>query len=188
VAKRVAVIVGSTRPGRITSVITEWLLDLMPTSGSTSYDIVDLAAVNLPFLDEPLKAAFGQYEHAHTKAWSATVSAYDGFVFVFPQYNWGYPAPLKNALDFLYAEWAGKPAALVCHGTRGGGRGAQQLHQVLTGLHMATIEPYLLLSIANDDVDHAEQLIDAAATLAPFRDEARALGQALALALADAGH
>jgi NAD(P)H-dependent FMN reductase len=112
------------------------------------------------------------------------VAGYDGFVFVFPQYNWGYPAPLKNALDFLYDEWAGKPGALVSHGTRGGGRAAKQLHEVLLGLHMQPIEPYLLLSISHDAVDAAEQLLDAAATLEPYAHEARALAVAVDVALA----
>jgi NAD(P)H-dependent FMN reductase len=77
------------------------------------YELVDLALVNLPLLDEPLTAALRQYEHGHTRAWSRTISSYDGFAFVFPQYNWGYPAALKNAVDFLYVEWNNEPAACV---------------------------------------------------------------------------
>ncbi len=128
-------------------------------------------------------AALGQYEHDHTRAWSRTVDSYQGFIFVFPQYNWGYPAPLKNALDFLYAEWAGKPAALVTHGTRGGGRAATQLSEVLHGLHMRPVEPFVLLSIAHDAVDDEEQLVDADATLSPFVDNVTAMGAALHAAL-----
>jgi NAD(P)H-dependent FMN reductase len=72
--------------------------------GPLQYELIDLAEINLPFLDEPLKAGLRQYEHEHTRAWSELISGYDGFLFVFPQYNWGYPAPPKNALDFLYYE------------------------------------------------------------------------------------
>ena len=80
-------------------------------------------------------ASRGRYEREHTIRWSELVRSYDGFVFVFPQYNWGYPAVLKNALDFLYHEWANKPAGLVTYGSRGGGLAAAQLRQVLQGLH-----------------------------------------------------
>jgi NAD(P)H-dependent FMN reductase len=80
---------------------------------------VDLAQVGLPFLDEPLKPALGHDAHEHTRAWSRLVTSFDAFVLVSPQYNWGYPAPSENALDFLYAEWRDKPAGLVTYGTRG---------------------------------------------------------------------
>jgi NAD(P)H-dependent FMN reductase len=183
-AQRVAVMIGSTRPGRITSVIADWLVQRLREGGAAQYEILDLAAVGLPFLDEPLKPALGNYRHEHTRRWSDTVTAFDGFVFVFPQYNWGYPAPLKNALDFLYHEWAEKPAALVTHGTRGGGRAATQMHEVLLGLHMHPIEPHLLISIAADAVDDAEQLLDPAATLAAYVSEGRSLAAALDAALA----
>lgn len=102
--------------------------------------MVDLQEVDLPFLDEPIMASRRRYEHAHTVRWSELVRACDGFVFVFPQYNWGYPAVLKNALDFLYHEWANKPAGLVSYGSRGGGLAATQLKQVLQGLHMRPAE------------------------------------------------
>jgi NAD(P)H-dependent FMN reductase len=134
--KKIGVVVGSTRPRRICKDLAQWVLDVARAESSLSYELIDLAEVALPFLDEPLMAALAQYEHEHTKRWSALVSSYDGFVFVFPQYNWGYTAVLKNALDFLYHEWHDKPAALVTYGTRGGGRGADQLKQVLHGIGM----------------------------------------------------
>ena len=113
----VAVVVGSTRPTRICAGIAAWVLTAAQQESVLHYELLDLAEVNLPFLDEPRKAALGQYEHEHTRAWSRLVSSYAGFIFVFPQYNWGYPAPLKNALDFLYHEWNGKPASFVTNGT-----------------------------------------------------------------------
>jgi NAD(P)H-dependent FMN reductase len=117
---RVAVVVGSTRPTRICPGIAEWVKNVAQHDSPLHYELVDLAEVNPPFLDEPLMAALGQYEHEHTRAWSRTVATFDGFIFVFPQYNWGYPAPLKNALDYLYVEWRDKPASFVTYGTRGG--------------------------------------------------------------------
>jgi NAD(P)H-dependent FMN reductase len=178
-SQRVAVVTGSTRPGRITPVIAAWILSTLPRATAISYEALDLAAVGLPFLDEARKPAAGDYAHPHTRAWSKTVSGFDGFVFVFPQYNWGYPAPLKNALDFLYVEWSGKPAALVSHGTRGGGRAAAQLREVLLGLHMRPLEAPVLLSIAADAVDDDEQLLDPAATLAPFATDVQNMHQGL---------
>jgi NAD(P)H-dependent FMN reductase len=85
--------------------------------------------------------------HEHSVRWSELVRSYDGFVFVFPQYNWGYPAVLKNALDFLYNEWTDKPAGLVTYGSRGGGLAAAQLRQVLQGLHMRITETNVELKI-----------------------------------------
>jgi NAD(P)H-dependent FMN reductase len=134
--KRIGIVVGSTRPRRICRQIAEWVLATAQTGSALTYELIDLAEVALPFLDEPSMAALGLYEHEHTKRWSALVASYDGFVFVAPQYNWGYPAVLKNALDFLYTEWSEKPAAIVSYGTRGGGRAIEQLRQVLQGLHM----------------------------------------------------
>jgi NAD(P)H-dependent FMN reductase len=133
---KIGVVVGSTRPRRICSAIASWVLETAGEEGPLDYELVDLAEVDLPFLDEPVMAALGQYEHEHTKRWSRLVKAYDGFVFVMPQYNWGYTAVLKNALDFLYAEWHDKAAAMVTYGSHGGGKGADQLRAVLQGLGM----------------------------------------------------
>jgi NAD(P)H-dependent FMN reductase len=183
--RRVAVVIGSTRPNRICAGIAEWTARLLRSGGDVDYELLDLAEVNLPFLDESLKAALGRYEHEHTRAWSRLVSSFDGFVFVFPQYNWGYPAPLKNALDFLYAEWRDKPAGMVTYGTRGGERGAAQLRTVLQGVKMRTVEHNVELSITAADVDDMEQLIDLEATLAPFAPAVHALAEQLGAALAD---
>jgi hypothetical protein len=92
---RIAVVIGSTRPARICPGIAVWFKDAAQAQSPLRYELIDLAEIDLPLLDEPLKAALGEYEHEHTRAWSRIVSAYDGFVFVFPQYNWGYPAPLS---------------------------------------------------------------------------------------------
>jgi NAD(P)H-dependent FMN reductase len=122
--KRVAVIIGSTRSNRICDGIARWTVRAAQAESSLQYAFIDLAEVNLPFLDEPLKPAIGRYEHEHTRSWSRLVSSFDAFVLVFPQYNWGYPAPMKNALDFLYLEWHDKPVGVVTYGTRGGGTDA----------------------------------------------------------------
>src|ERR1700712_5603892 len=117
--KTIAFIPGSTRPRRISRQISEWIMSTSAFPPTVKRELVDLAEWNLPMLDEPGIPAYGQYVHEHTKAWSRAISAYDGFVFVTPQYNWGYPAPLKNAIDYLYAEWQGKPAVIVSYGFHG---------------------------------------------------------------------
>jgi NAD(P)H-dependent FMN reductase len=124
--------------------------------------------MDLPFLDEPYMAALGRYEHEHTREWSRIVSSFDGFLFVFPQYNWGYPGVLKNALDFLYDEWRAKPASLAAYGTRGGSRGARQLNEVLQGLHMNLLGDHLEIVITEEDVDDEWQLRDVGAVMAPY--------------------
>jgi NAD(P)H-dependent FMN reductase len=182
---RVAVVIGSTRPTRICPGIATWVLRAAQEESPLRYELIDLAEVNLPFLDEPLKAALGQYEHEHTRAWSRLVSSYDGFLFVFPQYNWGYPAPLKNALDFLYQEWGGKPVSCVTYGTRGGGKGAQQLSGVLDGLHMRKLDDHLEVIISGDDVNENWELRDLETLMRPYRAQIRTIDAQLVEALED---
>jgi NAD(P)H-dependent FMN reductase len=183
--KRIAVVIGSTRPTRICPGIAAWVRDVAQEGSRLRYVLVDLAEIDLPFLDEPLKAALNEYEHEHTRAWSETVSAFDGFVFVSPQYNWGYPAPLKNALDFLYHEWHDKPATTVTYGTRGGSKAADQLHGVLEGLHMRPLEDRLEIAIPADDVEEDWQLRDVGATLRSYLEQARRIDEQLLEALID---
>jgi NAD(P)H-dependent FMN reductase len=184
-APRVAMIIGSTRPTRICPVIARWCQQVIQEESPLRYELVDLAEVNLPFLDEPLKAALGEYEHEHTLAWSRTVRSYDAFFFVFPQYNWGYPAPLKNALDYLYAEWRDKPATFATYGTRGGSKAAAQFHDLLQGLHMRELDDHLELIITDNDVDRDWQLIDVEATLRSYRPQLKIINEQLIEALKD---
>jgi NAD(P)H-dependent FMN reductase len=187
---RVAVVIGSTRPSRICPGIAEWVMQVAQDGSRLQYEVLDLAEVNLPFLDEPLQAALQHYEHEHTRAWSRIVSAFDGFIFVFPQYNWGYPAPLKNALDYLYVEWRDKPASYVTYGTRGGNKAAAQFRGLLGGLHMQELDDHLEVIITEDDVDGNWQLRDLDATLRPYRAETRKIDAEMVEALKDteAGH
>jgi NAD(P)H-dependent FMN reductase len=180
---RVAVIVGSNRPSRITPGIAEWFRRVAESDSPLTYELVDLAEVGLPFLDEPLMPALGHYQHEYTRAWSATISSFDGFVFVFPQYNWGYPAVLKNALDFLYAEWQDKPASYLTFGTRGGSLAAEQFHVILQGLDMRELGRHIEAVITVDDLDGAWQLRNIEATLGPYAEEVRAIDTLMAEAV-----
>lgn len=161
---RVGIISGSTRATRSCPQIAAFVLDAIEAhraatapSPAVNFDLIDLGAVNLPAFDEPgLPAQIqssAEYAHAHTRAWSARISAVDAFVFVSPQYNWGMPGGLKNAIDFLYHEWRGKPAAIVTYGGHGGVHSAEQLRTVLGGgLRMRLVEAPVCLTFPSRDV------------------------------------
>jgi NAD(P)H-dependent FMN reductase len=131
------IIVASTRPGRVGLPIGQWVRDRAIEHGGFDVELIDLAEVNLPFLDEPKHPRFGGYVHQHSKDWSAKIAAGDAFVFVMPEYNHGYIAPLKNAIDFLYAEWQHKPVGFVSYGgVAAGTRAVQAIKPVLAVLKM----------------------------------------------------
>jgi NAD(P)H-dependent FMN reductase len=134
------IIVVSTRPGRIGPSVAAWFHDAAVKNAKFEVRLVDLAEVNLPFLDEAAHPRLGKYTHEHTKSWSATVAAADAFVFVTPEYNYGVPAPLVNALDFVFREWAYKAAGFVSYGGQSGGlRSVQMAKQIVTTLKMMPI-------------------------------------------------
>jgi NAD(P)H-dependent FMN reductase len=144
---RIQVICGSVRPGRICPDVARWVMEACPAEAPFTLDLVDLADWPLPMGAEPGIPARDPYARETTRTWSRKIAEAAGHVFVTPQYNWGYPAALKNALDHLYREWSGKPAAIVSYGFRGGGKCAAQLREVLEGLHMRPVDtmPALVL-------------------------------------------
>ena len=136
---RIAVILGSTRPGRRSESVAQWVVNAANARDDASFELIDLKEVNLPLLDEPVPAIFGEYAHAHTREWASLIAPYDGFVFVTPEYNHSFSAVLKNALDYLYAEWNDKAAGFVSLGGHGGLRAVEQLRLVLAELKVATV-------------------------------------------------
>jgi NAD(P)H-dependent FMN reductase len=116
--------------------IALWVIGIARASSNLKYELEDLADWQLPMVDEPDIPAYGNYTQQHTHDWSCKIAAADAFIFVTPQYNWGYPAPLKNAIDHLYKEGKGKPAVIVTYGGHGGDKCAAQLRQVLEGVNM----------------------------------------------------
>jgi len=133
-------IVCSTRPGRVGLSVARWFHEIATQHGGFDAKLVDLAEFNLPVYDEPKHPSLQQYVHEHTKRWSASVSAADAFVFVTPEYNYGPPPSLLNALDYVYKEWNYKPAAFVSYGGVSGGlRGVQIEKHTLTTLKMVPI-------------------------------------------------
>lgn len=170
----IGIIIGSNRPRRICHTVAEWVLKEM-RHDDLHLGLIDLAAINLPFLDEPGIPARHNYQNAHTRAWSETISAYDGFVLVFPQYNWGYPAVLKNALDFLYDEWANKPVCLVSYGGHGGFQASLGMKLVTQGLHMYNMATNPTLDIEEEMFDEHGQFKDVDAAFARYRQPLQAV-------------
>jgi NAD(P)H-dependent FMN reductase len=131
------IIVGSTRPGRVGSAVAEWFGGLAVKHDAFAPRLIELADVGLPLYDEPNPPRLGKYVHEHTKSWSQSVLDADAFVFVVPEYNHGYNAATKNALDFLHNEWRGKPVGFVSYGAASAGvRAIQGLLPVVTALGM----------------------------------------------------
>jgi NAD(P)H-dependent FMN reductase len=147
---KIAIITGSTRPNRVGGIVAEWVNDMAGKYSAASFELVDLAKIGLPLLDEDLPPSVGQYSNQHTRDWAAKVASFDAFVFVTPEYNHGMPAALKNALDFLYAEWNNKAAGIVSYGLQGGVRSAEQLRLILAELQIATVRRTLMLNSLTD--------------------------------------
>jgi NAD(P)H-dependent FMN reductase len=158
--KKIALIICSQRNPRVGPKVASLVLQVLtahePTSPAYDLHLIDLADYALPVFDEPVMPALVpskmSYVHAHTQRWSATIAAHAAFIFVTPQYNWGYPASLKNAIDYLYSEWKGKPALIVSYGNRGGGRAAGQLRQVLEGVRMRVVETMPGLAFREEEI------------------------------------
>lgn len=149
---RIAVITGSTRPGRRTDQVAAWVHRRATDHlhGRAEVVTVDLADQDLPLLDEPLPAAFGEYRHPHTRRWAELVGAFDGFVFVVPEYNHSMPPAVKNAIDYLYAEWNDKAAGFVSFGIHGGVRAAEHLRLVLAETKTACVRTTVALNLFAD--------------------------------------
>lgn len=147
---RIAIIIGCTRLARIGAAVGAWAYDIARKRRDAEFELLDLATINLPLLDEPNPAMSGQYTHDHTRAWSATVASFDGYVFVTPEYNHGTCAALKNAIDFLYQEWINKAAGFIGYGYTMGARAVEQLRLVMASLQVATVRPQVGLSLFTD--------------------------------------
>ena len=153
---QIGVILGSTRPGRRGAQVADWVIDLARKREDASFDLIDLLDYPLPHLDEPLPPAMGDYRNAHTQNWAATIARFDGFVFVTPEYNHSTSGVLKNAIDFLYAEWNNKAMGVVSYGVTGGTRAAEHLRLIGGELKMADVRTNVALSLFTDFVDLAD--------------------------------
>ena len=147
---RIAIVVGSTRPGRKAEPVARWVFEHAQRHGKAEYELVDIKDYDLPLLDEPVPPSQGKYEKPHTLRWAAKIAGFDGFVFVSPEYNHGIPGALKNAIDFLYAEWNDKAAGFVSYGSAMGVRAVEQLRLVMGELKVADVRAQVMLSLATD--------------------------------------
>jgi len=147
---RIAIIIGSTRPGRKAEAVARWVHGLAAKRSDAEFELVDIKDFNLPLLDEPMPPAAGKYSQPHTRAWAAKVASFDAYVFVTPEYNHGPSGALKNAIDYLYREWNNKAAGFVGYGSAGGTRAVEQLRQVMGELLVADVRAQVALSLFTD--------------------------------------
>jgi NAD(P)H-dependent FMN reductase len=147
---KIAIILGSTRPNRNGKAVADWVLDKAEARIDAHYDLIDLRDHPLPHIDEAMPPSLGQYAGEHTKAWAATIAPYDGYIFVTPEYNHSTSGVLKNAIDYLYAEWNNKAAAFVSYGSLGGARAIEHLRAVCSELSIAHVRQQLSFSMFTD--------------------------------------
>jgi NAD(P)H-dependent FMN reductase len=179
---KVGIIVGSTRPGRHADVVANWVMEKAKTRTDAQFEVVDIKDFKLPLLDEPMPPSMGQYTQPHTKAWAQKVASFDAYIFVTPEYNHATSAALKNAIDYLYAEWNNKAAGFVSYGaSASGGRAVEQLRQVMAELQIADVRSQVLLSLFTDFENFAAFKPSAAhdVAMATMLDQVVAWGTAL---------
>jgi NAD(P)H-dependent FMN reductase len=191
---KIAIILGSTRPGRNGEAVARWVLENASRRADAEFELVDLLDYNLPHLDEAVPPAFGQYAQPHTRAWADKIAEFDGYVFVTPEYNHSTSGALKNAIDFLHAEWGNKAAGFVSYGSSGGTRAVEHLRLIMAELQVATVRTQVALGLMTDFVNFREfrpqpfqlqsldgmldQLVAWSGALAPLRAPAAVPAQA----------
>lgn len=153
---KIAIIIGSTRPGRLGEAVAAWVDNIASKRTDATFEIIDIADFDLPLLDEPLPPSLGQYTREHTRVWASAIAPFDGFIFVAPEYNHGISGALKNAIDYLSAEWHNKAAGFVSYGGVGGARAVEHLRVVLAELMVATVRAQVMLSLFTDFKDFTQ--------------------------------
>jgi NAD(P)H-dependent FMN reductase len=147
---KIAIIIGSTRPGRNGEAVARWVFEIAKKRNDAEFELVDIADFNLPLLDEPVPPSMGQYTKPHTQVWSAKINSFDGYVFVTPEYNRATSGALKNAIDYLFKEWNNKAAGIVSYGGAGGTRAAENLRLIMGELLVADVRAQVMLSLITD--------------------------------------
>jgi len=185
---RIGIILGSTRPNRNGEQVAKWVYETAALRSDADFELVDLRDYPLPHLDEPLPPSMGQYQNDHTKEWSDKIASFDGFVIVTPEYNHSTSGVLKNAIDYLYAEWNDKAVGFVSYGAVGGARAAEQLRLISGELQMADVRQQVALSLLTDFENYSvfkpsayhvaalntllDQVVAWSSALAPLREPA----------------
>lgn len=147
---KIAIIIGSTRPNRNGPAVAQWAHEIARKRTDAEFELVDLKDYNLPLLDEAIPPSMGQYSQPHTKKWAAKIASFDAFVFVTPEYNHATSGALKNAIDFLYAEWNDKVAGFIGYGSMSGCRAIENLRLIMAELQVATVRAQVGLSLFSD--------------------------------------
>lgn len=153
---KIAIIIGSTRPGRNGEAVAKWVYEQSKKESNAEFELVDIADYNLPLLDEPYPAMMQQYSNNHTKKWAEKINKFDGYIIVTPEYNHSTSGALKNAIDYLNVEWANKAAGFVSYGSAGGARAVEHLRQIFAELRVATVREQVMFSLFTDFVDMSE--------------------------------
>lgn len=147
--KNIQIIVGSTRQNRLGGQVAEWVKKHAEAHEDINVEVVDLLAEDLPFFNAAVSPMYAPDSSPAAQAWAETIDRGDGFIFVTPEYNRSIPASLKNALDFLVAQWNEKPAAVVSYGWIDGGASASKhLHDILAWLKVATADSSVALKLS----------------------------------------
>ncbi|MEP6944607.1 MAG: NAD(P)H-dependent oxidoreductase [Acidobacteriota bacterium] len=178
---KIAIIIGSTRPGRIGEAVAKWVYEIAKVRTDAEFELVDIKDYDLPLLDEPLPPSMGQYSKEHTQKWAEKIASFDGFVFVTPEYNHGTSGALKNALDFIYGEWNNKSAGFVGYGSMMGSRAVENLRLVAGELQIADVRAQVGLSLFTDFENFSvfKPAAHQEATVGPMLDQVIAWGTAL---------
>jgi len=147
---KIAIIIGSTRPGRAGEAVSRWVYAIAQQRNDAEFELVDIKDFNLPLLDEPVPPLMEKYSKPHNKVWAAKIDSFDAYVFVTPEYNHATSGALKNAIDFLYREWNDKAAGFVGYGSAGGTRAVENLRLVMGELQVADVRNQVMLSFHTD--------------------------------------
>jgi NAD(P)H-dependent FMN reductase len=179
---KVGIILGSTRPGRNGEAVAKWVYDIAIRRSDAEFELVDLLDYKLPHLDEAIPPSMGQYANDHTRQWAAKIAEFDAYIFVTPEYNHSTSGALKNAIDFLYAEWNNKAAGFVSYGSAGGTRAVEHLRLIAGELQIADVRAQVALSLYNDFENYSvfKPGPQHEATLNTVIDQTVAWGKALA--------
>ncbi len=153
---KIAIIVGSTRPGRNGEKVARWVYDQAKQRQDAEFELVDLADFNLPNYDEPGSPSMAPLTKPHAINWAKKVGAFDGFIFVTPEYNHATSGVLKNALDFVYHEWNNKACGFVSYGSVGGVRAVENLRLIVGELQMADVRTNVAFSLFTDFENFSE--------------------------------
>jgi len=151
---KLKILTSTNRRGAKGRIIADWIFEFSKENSEFDTELLDLAEINLPFMDEPNHPRLKQYQFEHTKNWSRKIEEADAFIVVLAEYNYGFPAPIKNAIDYLHQEWKYKPVGFVSYGGVSAGlRSVQMLKQVVTTLNMMPLPQQVNLPFFAKEID-----------------------------------